>query len=186
VGGRALPRRGPVHCHFCHCDVERKSGRIRRVKYWLAILASLSASLALAEDFKTVNGKEYKNATVTRVEADGIIVRTAGGISKIYFVELPKDVADKWLAPIHAAERAAKEKRIEEQQAAEEKRAKEQRAAEEKRAKEQQAAEEKRIKEQQAAEEKRAARERERAETDKVADAPLKQSLEQFKAAELR
>jgi hypothetical protein len=41
------------------------------------------------DDFKTINGKEYKNATVTRVEANGIIVRTAGGISKIYFVELP-------------------------------------------------------------------------------------------------
>jgi len=52
----------------------------------LAIAAALSASLALAEDFKTINSKEYKNATVTRVEADGIIVRTAGGISKIYFV----------------------------------------------------------------------------------------------------
>src|SRR5204862_2957414 len=35
-----------------------------------------------------------------------------------YFTELPKDVADKWLAPIVAAERAAKEKRINEQQAA--------------------------------------------------------------------
>ena len=49
------------------------------MKYWqtaLAIFAALSASLALAEAFKTVNGKEYKNATVTRVEADGIIVIT--------------------------------------------------------------------------------------------------------------
>jgi hypothetical protein len=89
----------------------------------LAILAALSASLALAEDFKTISGKEYKNATVTHVEADGIIVRTAGGISKIYFVELPKDVADKWLTPIRAAERAAEENRIKEQHAAEEKRA---------------------------------------------------------------
>ena len=146
-----------------------------RVKYWETTLAILCASVALAEDFKTINGKEYKNATVTRVEADGIIVRTARGISKIYFVELPKDVADKWLAPILAAERAAEEKRIKEQQ-----------AAEEKRIKEQQAAEEKRIKEQQAAEEKGAAAERKRAETDKVADADLKQSLEQFQAAEQR
>jgi hypothetical protein len=99
--------------------MESKRGRIRRVKYCLtalAILAALSASLALADDFKTLNGKEYKNATVTHVEADRIIVRTAGGISKIYFVELPKDVADKWLAPIRAAEQAAKENRIKEQQ----------------------------------------------------------------------
>jgi hypothetical protein len=34
------------------------------VKYWitaLAVLAWLSESLALADDFKTINGKEYKN-----------------------------------------------------------------------------------------------------------------------------
>ena len=58
----------------------------------LAILATLSASLALAEDFKTVNGKEYKDATVSRVEPDGITVKTKSGISKVYFTELPKDV----------------------------------------------------------------------------------------------
>ena len=32
------------------------------MKYWLATLALLSASLALAEDFKTINGKEYNEA----------------------------------------------------------------------------------------------------------------------------
>jgi hypothetical protein len=45
-------------------------------------LTALSASLALADDFKTVSGKEYKNATVSRVEADGIVIRTKGGISR--------------------------------------------------------------------------------------------------------
>jgi hypothetical protein len=55
----------------------------------LAILASLSASLTLAEDFRTVNGKEYKDVTISRVEADGIVLRTKSGISKVYFVELP-------------------------------------------------------------------------------------------------
>jgi hypothetical protein len=35
-------------------------------KTTIAILATLSAVLlALAEDFKTINGKEYKNATVS-------------------------------------------------------------------------------------------------------------------------
>jgi chromosome segregation ATPase len=69
------------------------------VKYWqtmLAILASLSGSVALAEDFKTNDGKEYKNATVTRVEPDGIIVKTKSGISKLYFTELPKDVQEQF------------------------------------------------------------------------------------------
>ena len=58
--------------------------------------AALSASLALADDFKTIKGKEYKNATVSRVEADGIVIKTKTGISKIYFVELPKDVQERF------------------------------------------------------------------------------------------
>ena len=62
----------------------------------LAALVVLSASLALAEDFKTINGKEYKDATITRVEGDGIVLRTKTGISKVYFIELPKDVQEKF------------------------------------------------------------------------------------------
>ena len=52
--------------------------------------------MALAEDFKTINGKEYKDATITRVEGDGIVIRTKTGISKIYFSELPKDVQERF------------------------------------------------------------------------------------------
>jgi len=69
------------------------------VKCWattLAILAVLSASLALAEDFKTIKGKVYKDATINRVEADGIVIRTKTGISKVYFIELPKDVQERF------------------------------------------------------------------------------------------
>ena len=62
----------------------------------LAILTVLFASIALADDFKTINGKEYKDATVIRVEGDGIVLRTKTGISKVYFTELPKDVRDKF------------------------------------------------------------------------------------------
>ena len=62
----------------------------------MAMLVTLSASMAVAEDFKTINGKEYKDATVSRVEADGIVLRTKTGISKVYFVELPKDVQEKF------------------------------------------------------------------------------------------
>jgi hypothetical protein len=60
------------------------------------ILVLCFASLALAEDFKTISGKEYKNVTVSRVEADGIVVKTKTGLSKIYFVELPKDVQERF------------------------------------------------------------------------------------------
>ena len=65
-------------------------------KITIAILAALSASLALADDFKTNDGKEYKDATVTRVEPDGIVVKGKSGISKLYFVELPKEVQQRF------------------------------------------------------------------------------------------
>ena len=67
--------------------------------YWqatLAILAALSVSMALAEDFKTTNGKVYKDATITRIEGDGIVIRTKTGISKVYFTELSKDVQERF------------------------------------------------------------------------------------------
>jgi thiol-disulfide isomerase/thioredoxin len=54
------------------------------------------ASVALAEDFKTIAGKEYKNVTVSRIEPDGIVLRTKSGISKLYFVELPKEVQERF------------------------------------------------------------------------------------------
>jgi hypothetical protein len=65
-------------------------------KIALAILAALSTSLALADDFKTTGGKEYKDATVTRVEPDGIIVKMKSGISKLYFAELPKEGQERF------------------------------------------------------------------------------------------
>jgi hypothetical protein len=79
--------------------VENNRGRIRRVNSRntiIAIIATLSAALALAEDFKTINGKIYKDATISRVEADGIVLRTKAGISKVYFIELPKDVQERF------------------------------------------------------------------------------------------
>jgi ribosomal protein L12E/L44/L45/RPP1/RPP2 len=97
----------------------------------LVILLVCLASIALAEDFKTIKGKDYKNVTVMRVEADGIVVRTKEGISKLYFTELPDDVRARFdHAPVKtdaeaAAARAAEEKRIEEEKAAERERAEE-------------------------------------------------------------
>jgi hypothetical protein len=84
--------------------VENKNGRISRVKGWattIAILPLLLATFALAEDFKTVGGKIYKDATVSRVEADGIELKTKTGISKVYFTELPQDVQERfhWAKP---------------------------------------------------------------------------------------
>ena len=65
-------------------------------KATIVILATLFVSLALAEDFKTVSGKIYKDATISYVEADGIVLRTKTGISKVYFTELPKEVQERF------------------------------------------------------------------------------------------
>ena len=84
--------------------MESKRGRIRRVNHWqttLVILAMVSASIVVAEDFKTINGKEYKNATVSRVEPDGVVLKSKSGITKVYFTELPQDVQERfhWAKP---------------------------------------------------------------------------------------
>ena len=60
------------------------------------VLALAVLQFTLADDFKTINGKEYKNVTVSRVEADGIVIKGKSGISKVYFVELPKDVQERF------------------------------------------------------------------------------------------
>ena len=82
-----------------------------QTKLFTILLLSFAAA-ALSEDFKTVNGKEYKDATVTRFEPDGIVVKTDSGITKIYFTELPKDVQehfhyDSEKAASYSAEQAA-------------------------------------------------------------------------------
>jgi hypothetical protein len=89
-----------------------------------AILISCLASAALAYDFKTTEGKEYKNATLFCVEPDGIVIKTKSGISKVYFSELPQEVQERfhhgsqWSAQ-HPA-RANEEIRITQQQKIEE------------------------------------------------------------------
>jgi len=78
----------------------------------LTFLILCSTSAAFAEDFKTVNGKEYKDATITRVDPDGVVVKTKSAVTKIYFTELPKDVQehfhyDSGKAASYSAEQAA-------------------------------------------------------------------------------
>jgi hypothetical protein len=60
------------------------------------ILLILFPPIVFTEDFKTVNGKEYKNATVSRVDPDGIVLKTKSGVTKIYFSELPKEVQERF------------------------------------------------------------------------------------------
>lgn len=102
------------------------------MKYWqatFAVLAVLATQLAAAEDFKTQNGKEYKNALVSRVEPDGIVIVTKSGISKIYFIELPKEVQKRFGYDTDKIE-AEQDKRIEQQNAADRERQEKQENAE--------------------------------------------------------
>lgn len=62
----------------------------------LTFLIVCFASIALADDFKSIDGKEYKNVKVSRVEPDGIVLISKSGISKVYFTELPKAVQDRF------------------------------------------------------------------------------------------
>jgi hypothetical protein len=88
--------------HFVVAVWRRRTAESRHVKFCgTLILAALFASLALSEDFKTTNGKVYKDATVSRIEGDGIVLRTEAGISKVYFTELPREVQERfhWAKP---------------------------------------------------------------------------------------
>src|SRR6266498_1496230 len=71
---------------------------MKNAKSWLFPIVLLLAALqlAIADDFKTINGKEYKNVTVKRVEPDGLILSSKSGISKVYFNELPKEVQERF------------------------------------------------------------------------------------------
>src|SRR5919108_900462 len=97
--------------HFVVAGWRTKKAKSRRVKHCgtsvkycgitVVILAVQFASLAFSEDFKTTNGKVYKDATVSRIEGDGIELKTKTGISKVYFTELPQDVQERfhWAKP---------------------------------------------------------------------------------------
>lgn len=62
----------------------------------LTFLVLCLTAAVFADDFTTVSGKEYKDATVTRVDPDGVVVKTKSGIMKVYFIELPKEVQERF------------------------------------------------------------------------------------------
>ena len=62
----------------------------------LTVSIVLIVSLGFSEDFKTLSGKEYKDANVARVEPDGIVLTTKTGVSKVYFTELPRDIQERY------------------------------------------------------------------------------------------
>lgn len=87
----------------------------------LTFLILCFASVALADDFKAIDGKEYKNVTVSRVESDGIMLTSSSGISKVYFTELPKDVQERFhydpaKSAAYSAEQNARQEVLQKQQ----------------------------------------------------------------------
>jgi hypothetical protein len=62
----------------------------------LAVSILCLASVALADDFKMIDGKEYKNVKVSRVEPDGVVISFSGGIVKIPFTELSPEIQKKY------------------------------------------------------------------------------------------
>jgi thiol-disulfide isomerase/thioredoxin len=81
----------------------------------------LIAGIAYGEDFKTIDGKEYKNVRLSRVEPDGIVLITSWGISKIYFTEMPKGVQEHFhydavKAAAYSSEQAAGQEALQRQQ----------------------------------------------------------------------
>ena len=61
-----------------------------------ACCSLLFAFAAAADDFKTIDGKEYKNVTVSRVEPDGIVITFSRGIVKLPFAELSPEIQKKY------------------------------------------------------------------------------------------
>jgi thioredoxin 1 len=79
--------------------MEQSAARFFAVNVKMKIFTFLivcAASVTLGDDFKLINGREYKDATVSRVEPDGIVLRTKSGIAKVYFVELPKEDQERF------------------------------------------------------------------------------------------
>lgn len=62
----------------------------------LSIGALIFLSPALGEDIETLNHDVYKNATISRVEPDGIVITHSAGIVKIPFSELPAEYARRF------------------------------------------------------------------------------------------
>lgn len=90
----------------------------------VATQEALAAQIAgRSDEFRTTNGRVYSNATVNRVEPDGIVLVTNSGVSKVYFTELPQDVQQRFhydpeaaaaYSSVQAANQAAFQKQQEE------------------------------------------------------------------------
>lgn len=60
------------------------------------IIACSCIEPACADNITLSNGKIYTNIKVSRVEADGITITHAAGITKLFFWELPSEIQQKY------------------------------------------------------------------------------------------
>jgi len=125
-----LTRNAPLSSRI-HLDGRIPNMRTEKRDLWLSqevntkvltFLILLFTAAALSDDFRTLSGKEFKDATITRVETDGIVVKTKSGMSKVYFAELPKEVQERFhydpqKASAYSAEQAANYAAYQHQQA---------------------------------------------------------------------
>jgi hypothetical protein len=104
------------------------------MKIGIAILmTSLAVATARAEDIETVNHRVYKDATVSRVEPDGIVITMKSGIVKIPFTELSEEYQKRFgydpeAAKVFAADVERQQSALSAQMQAEKEKAEEQRA----------------------------------------------------------
>jgi len=59
--------------------------------------ALLAAGDCFSADITTLDGKTYKDARVTGIEADGVHITFRHGLVKVPFDELPKDIQQKYM-----------------------------------------------------------------------------------------
>ncbi|MFN2542085.1 MAG: hypothetical protein ABR514_07965, partial [Chthoniobacterales bacterium] len=78
------------------CGVPPLFQRGGKMKCFLAVAVVLVANTILGDEIVTNNGTKYENATVTRIEPDGVTVSYAAGIVKIPFNELSRDLQQKY------------------------------------------------------------------------------------------
>ena len=60
------------------------------------LLLALSLTILRADDIKTTTGQEYKDATISRAEPDGLVIMYSAGIVKIPFTELSPEIQKKY------------------------------------------------------------------------------------------
>lgn len=84
------------------------NGYQRRNGQWAKpeVVGMEAAGLVIRE----VSGKEYRNAEITGKEPDGLMVKHEGGVSKVLFLNLPKEIQDEHGFDPIAAEAYRKEK----------------------------------------------------------------------------